>query len=102
LKGKYNTFVTFLLFCHFFLDPALNGNISGGKTASTPNFDMTIVVVQNNKIQIKDGGRPLYCKICTRYNSPINGPILMKLGCRITSCSRHVRHDAVAMATSDA
>jgi len=33
-----------------------------------------------------------------RYNSPTNGPIWMKLGGRIPSCPRYLRHVAVAMA----
>ena len=35
-----------------------------------------------------------------RYNSPINGPIWMKLGWSHPIMSRYVRHVAVAMATA--
>jgi len=35
-----------------------------------------------------------------RYNSPINGPILMKLGWSHHIMTQYVRHVAIAMATA--
>ena len=58
----------------------------------------TTVTWLNIKIfKIQNGGRLPCWKI---FEMPTNGPTGTQLGCHIPSCPRHVRHDAVAMATA--
>jgi len=49
------------------------------------------------KFKMADGRHVLKYSKC--HNSPTNWPTVTQPGCHIPSCSRHVRHDAVAMAT---
>ena len=49
------------------------------------------------QFKMADGRHVLKYSRC--HNSPTNGPTVTQPGCHIPSCSRHVRHNAVAMAT---
>ena len=76
-----------------------------GKIGLTPYFDRVIEphtwVVQNGKIPIQDGGRPPCWKYIRNAITRLSIDRLGRnLGGHIPSCPRHVRHDAVAMATA--
>jgi len=77
-----------------------------GNIGSIPNFDRLIEPhswlrwwsrITKFIFKMADGRHIAKC--WKRYNSAISGPIWMKLNVHIPPCPRHVRHDAVAMAT---